>query len=147
MKDARAFPTATVLASCDVLIVGGFSNFVSTVDSGTGSLSSLFGSTLKSAEIYDPIKTTFTCVPGRGFGGSVCNASMRTARAAHSATLFTAGLKAGQVLLAGGIGASAPNSTSTELAVAELYNPATNSFKATGSLKTARGLHAAVLLP
>jgi len=119
MQDARAFPTATVLIGGDVLIVGGFSNFFSTVSGTTGSLMSLFGSTLKSAELYDPMATTFTCVPGTGFDGSVCSASMKVARAAHTATLFTGGPLAGQVLLAGGIGATKPNSTSSELSEAE----------------------------
>jgi hypothetical protein len=147
MNDTRAFQSATVLANGDVLIVGGFSNFSSTVNGGTGSLMSLFGSTLKSAEIYDPTAVTFTCVPGKGLGGSVCKASMKMARAAHTATIFTAGPLAGEVLVAGGIGASAPNSTSTELSEAELYNPASNSFKKIANLKTARGLHVAILLP
>ncbi len=151
MNDQRAFPTATVLDSGDVLIVGGFAFFSSTVSSsaGSGSLMSLFGSTLKSAEIYDPIARTFTCVnaSGTGFGGGICPAAMRMARAAHTATLFTSGVLAGQVLVAGGLGASRPNSTSTELNEAELYNPTTNSFKRTGNLKRARGLQAAILLP
>jgi hypothetical protein len=147
MNDARAFPTATVLSSGDVLIVGGFTNFFSAqVNGATGSLNSLFGSTLKSAELYDPIATTFTCVPGSGFGGSLCLASMKVARAAHTATLFTGGPLAGQVLLAGGIGATKPNSTSSELSEAELYDPSTNQFKKTGSLKKKRGLHVAILL-
>lgn len=154
MKDFRAFPSATVLdTNGDVLIVGGFANFFSTVSSsaGSGSLMSLFGSTLKSAEIYDPITQTSACVPGKGFGGGLglnaCLASMKMARAAHTATLFTSVPLQHEVLIAGGIGASRPNSTSTELNEAELYNPATNAFKKTGSLKKARGLQAAILLP
>jgi hypothetical protein len=147
MNDARAFPTATVLIGGDVLIVGGFTNFFSTVNGTTGSLMGLFGSTLKSAELYDPTATTFTCVPGTGFGGSLCLASMKVARAAHTATLFASGPLAGQVLLAGGIGATKPNSTSSELSEAELYDPSTNQFKKTGSLKKKRGLHVAILLP
>jgi hypothetical protein len=147
MNDARAFPTATVLIGGDVLIVGGFARFSSTVNGTTGSLINLFGSTLKSAELYDPTLTTFTCVPGSGSGGNVCLASMKVARAAHTATLFTSGPSAGQVLLAGGIGATKPNSTSSELSEAELYDPTTNQFKKTGSLKKNRGLHVAILLP
>ena len=149
MQDLRAFPSATVLDNGDVLIVGGFAYFSSSVNSTTGSLMSLFGSTLKSAEIYDPIARTFTCVnpTGKVSGGYFCPAAMSMARAAHTASLFTSGPLAHDVLIAGGIGASKPNSTSTELNEAELYDPTTNAFKKTGSLKKPRGLHAAILLP
>jgi len=147
MNDSRAFHSATLLASGKVLLVGGFTNYFSTVDGTTGTLSGLFGSTLQSAEIYDPLADTFTCVPGTGNGGQICKASMKMARAAHTATLFPSGPLAGQVLLAGGLGAGKPNTTSTELNEAELYNPTTNNFIKTGNLTAARGLHAAVLLP
>ena len=147
MNDLRALHSATVLSSGKVLIVGGFANFAAGVNGGTGKLSSLFGSTLKSAEIYDPVADSFTCVPGKGKGGFVCHASMKVARAAHTATLFPTGPLADQVLIAGGLGATAPNSTSSELNEAELYNPVTNAFTKVGKMVVARGLDAAVLLP
>jgi hypothetical protein len=147
MNDLRAFHSATVLSSGKILLVGGFDNFDAGVNGGTGRLSSLFGTTLKSAEIYDPVADSFTCVPGKGKGGFVCHASMKVARAAHTATLFPTGPLADEVLIAGGLGAPKPNSTSSELNEAELYNPATNAFTKVGNLVVARGLDAAVLLP
>ena len=63
-------------------------------------------------------------------------------RVEHSATL----LRDGRVLIAGGI--TCCNETGeffTE--AAEIYDPATDAFVTTGSLGTARGLHAAALLP
>ena len=72
---------------------------------------------------------------------------MKIARAAHTATLFPTGALADQVLIAGGLGAAKPNSTSSELKEAELYNPATNAFIKVGNLVVARGLASAVLIP
>ena len=63
---------------------------------------------------------------------------MSTARDAHTATL----LPNGKVLVAGGY-----NSTSGYLSSAELYDPASGTWTATGSLSTARGYHTATLLP
>jgi hypothetical protein len=62
--------------------------------------------------------------------------SMTVARAAHTATL----LQNGQVLIAGGNGAS------SSLASAELYDPTSQAFTATGSMTTARSGHTATLL-
>lgn len=61
---------------------------------------------------------------------------MGTERAAHTATL----LANGKVLITGGY-----NSTSV-LATAELFDPATGTFTATGAMTTARFLHTATLL-
>jgi N-acetylneuraminic acid mutarotase len=63
---------------------------------------------------------------------------MNTGRTDHTATL----LPNGQVLVAGGIDASA-----TPLASAELYNPATGIWTGTGSMAEAREGHTATLLP
>jgi hypothetical protein len=143
MNNARAFHTATVLASGQVLVAGGFSAFGATV--AGDKLNALYGSNENTAELFDPTAETFTCINGTGSLG--CKASMKMGRGAHTATLFTSGPLEGQVLIAGGLGAKKPNSTATELNEAELFNPVTKTFTATGSLKAARGLHTAFLLP
>ena len=65
---------------------------------------------------------------------------MQTGRADHTATL----LPDGQVLVAGGFGT---NSISLAMASAELYDPATGTWTATGPMNTARAFHTATLLP
>jgi N-acetylneuraminic acid mutarotase len=64
---------------------------------------------------------------------------LNTPRYAHTATL----LHNGKVLVAGGAG---PNSCSTPTADAELYDPTSGKWSATGSLNTARFNHTATLL-
>src|SRR3989442_4913836 len=61
---------------------------------------------------------------------------MLASRSGHTATL----LADGRVLIAGGEGSGAPGST------LEIFNPATSSFSAAGTLATPRKNHAAVLL-
>jgi large repetitive protein len=81
-------------------------------------------------------------VPVTGFGGGpdawVPVGPMTTAREHFTATL----LPGGKVLMVGG-----QTVTGGSLASAELYNPATRSFSATGSLNAARAYPAAALLP
>ena len=72
--------------------------------------------------------------------GFVVTGSLTTTRVDHTATL----LQSGKVLVSGGI---TPNKHLVCLASAELYDPATGSWSATGSLATARALHTATLLP
>ncbi len=79
MSDRRAFQTATLLPSGKVLIAGGVTD--------------LSGDTTNSTDLYDPATNTITQA-----------APMDHARAAHTATLFTAGPLAGDVLIAGGGG-------------------------------------------
>src|SRR5262249_48717826 len=57
----------------------------------------------------------------------------------HTATL----LQDGRVLVAGGVIDGSAYVTNT----AEIYDPATNAWSATGSMNVARGFHSAVLLP
>ena len=64
-------------------------------------------------------------------------------RTQHTATL----LQNGKVLITGGATYVAGNYSSGELATAELYDPATGTFSATGSMSTARRMHTATLLP
>jgi hypothetical protein len=63
---------------------------------------------------------------------------LTTARSDHTATL----LGDGWVLLSGGLALAPAGPTPS----AELYNPATGSFAATGSLQVARAVHVAALL-
>jgi hypothetical protein len=66
--------------------------------------------------------------------------SMGTERVGHTATL----LSSGKVLVAGGYNGSLDNEG--EIASAELYDPVTGTWSATGSLATARFGHTATLL-
>ncbi|HVS87025.1 MAG TPA: kelch repeat-containing protein [Candidatus Acidoferrum sp.] len=83
---------------------------------------------------------SFACVAYAGPGGFVYTGSMSTARRLHTATL----LNSGMVLIAGG--GHTVGRGYGRLASAELYNPATGAFTATGSLQTARESHTASLL-
>lgn len=84
---------------------------------------------LAEAEIYDPKKGRFAAA-GR----------MTVPRQAHTAAL----LSDGRVLLVGGFGGGEPGGY---LATAELYDPITGRFTATGSLGQRRQLHTATPLP
>ena len=88
---------------------------------------------LASAELYNPTTGAFTPT-----------GSLNYARVEHTATL----LNNGMVLIAGGQGVvPIPGGQSFPgLASAELYNPATGTFTATGSLNGARFQHSATLL-
>jgi Galactose oxidase, central domain len=121
MKDARTDHTATVLHGGRILIAGG---------EGPS------GRALSSAELYDPIGGTFSAVA----------AKMITARADHTATLIS-GCNCpsdGKVLIAGGTTAS--GSLGSTLKSAELYDPATGQFTATGAMKATRARHSATLI-
>jgi N-acetylneuraminic acid mutarotase len=121
--------TATLLANGKVLLAGG---------------SDSSGQATNTAEVFD-LNT-----------GALRTANnLSAASRGHTATL----LADGRVLIAGGENESslarasganvAARSVPTALVLgrAELYNPATNSFSATGSLAQARSGHTAVLLP
>ncbi|WP_437317163.1 Kelch repeat-containing protein [Sorangium sp. So ce385] len=68
--------------------------------------------------------------------------AMNVARSGHTATPLPSGL----VLVAGGRGDGSLDETSTTLDSAELYDPATDSWSFTGSMKHARRGHKAMLL-
>ena len=72
---------------------------------------------------------TFTALAG----------TMDTARDGHTATL----LPNGEILVAGG---AANDNSTVSLASAELYDPATDTWSATGSMAEARAWHTAILL-
>jgi hypothetical protein len=82
-----------------------------------------------SAELYDPKTGTFSPT-----------GSMATARGYHTATL----LADGRVLITGGDPCGWGNCD--RLASAEVYDPKTGKFSASGSMSTARGFHTATLL-
>jgi hypothetical protein len=84
---------------------------------------------LASAELYDPTTGTFSAT-----------GSMATARAWHTATL----LADGRVLVVGGWPAGW--SSGFALSSAEIYDPRSGRFTATGSMAGARTFHAATLL-
>jgi hypothetical protein len=81
-----------------------------------------------SAELYNPATGTFAAT-----------GSMNTARVYHTESL----LNNGMILIAGGANSA---NTLNPLAGAEMYNPATRTFAATGSLNAARYWHTATLL-
>ncbi len=80
------------------------------------------GTVLSTAEVYNPATGKFTAV-----------GSMTTARALHAAALITSGPLTGYVLIAGGV-----DNAGNSLSSAELFNPATGQFAATGSMQLAR---------
>jgi hypothetical protein len=126
MAQARASHTATLLQSGKVLIAGGDVIFFNGVQN-PNILS------LASAEIFDPTAGAFTAA-----------SSMTAAREAHIATL----LSDGRVLIAGGSDGAVGNTTpaATIYASAELFDPSTGHFSATGSMTTPRDFFTATLL-
>lgn len=122
MSEARDFHVATLLADGRVLIAGG----------SPWGMRSASGQFLASAEVYDPVTGTFSPT-----------GSMATPRVSHSATP----LADGRVLIAGGAVSVDTGETGTNsLASAELYDPKTGTFSATGSMLVGRTFQAASLL-
>jgi hypothetical protein len=119
LGNARAYHTATLLASGEVLVTGG-SN----------------GRTLAEAELYDPSKKAFTPTTG----------NMLTPRSNHTATLLcdlaSVPCNNQKVLVTGGSGGS----NDTAIAEAELYDPTSGTFSATGTMGSPRAQHTATLL-
>ena len=104
MATKRVYHTATLLKTGKVLIVGGWDG----------------SNTLASAELYDPATQTFAPTSG-----------MITPRHSHTATL----LADGRVLIAGGTGDYALGYPyGVPIFSAEIYDPATGTFTATGNV-------------
>ena len=118
MSAPRSAP-AVLLSNGKVLIAGGYS-----CDSGGNCTS------LKSAEVYDPVAGTFSIA-----------GNMTVDRYEHTMTL----LNSGQVLIAGGETCSSATSCSA-LNAAEIYDPVAGTFTATGNLNAARFGASAVAL-
>ena len=124
MTVARWAHTATLLLNGKVLIAGGAS---------TGS------DQLASAELYDPADGTFTAT-----------GNMTVAREDHLAAL----LGNGMVLIAGGVkdsgymtGGELPTEILEELTSAELFDPATGAFTATGDMAGTAVYEPTTMLP
>jgi hypothetical protein len=123
MITPREGHTATLLPDGKVLVAGG-------VDRTT---SNPMGTMLASAELYDPASGTWSAT-----------GSMGTARESQTATL----LPNGKVLVAGGAGnVRMAGGSFALLASAELYDPATGTWTATGKMTRPRGGAVATLLP
>jgi hypothetical protein len=118
MSIGRGGHTATLLPNGKVLVVGGLDRW------GTNH-------TLASAELYDPASGQFAPTAG----------SLITKRNFHTATL----LNTGKVLIAGGAYTDTPGYW-TYIPSAELYDPDTGTFSATGNLNTPRFWNSATLL-
>lgn len=86
---------------------------------------------LTSAELYSPVPGLFTAT-----------GSMATSRWSHTATL----LPDGRVLVVGGFTGFVPGNAQAVTDSAEVYDPATDTWTATGALQTRRALHSATLL-
>lgn len=120
MATGRAMHTATLLPSGQVLVAGG----LNLVISGGAAIFT----DLASAELYDPASNTWSAA-----------APMASVRYLHTATL----LPSGRVLVAGG---ALREPVYTDLASAELYDPASNTWSAAGTMATAHESHTATLL-
>jgi hypothetical protein len=164
---ARAFHTATLLLNGKVLVAGGapdaagYSSISTTevYDPDSGSWTPIgpmisarqahtatllpdgrvlvaggfnVGYFTSTAEIYDPAAGTWTATGALG-----------TSRGVHTATL----LPDGKVMAVGGNHNTLTAPTVVALSSAELYDPATGLWTASGSLNAARSTHTATSLP
>lgn len=122
MGAPRAQHTATTLPDGRVLVTGG--------TDGQG--------TFQSSEVFDPVANAWTPLQSmmtvNGFD---------SARQLHTATLMSNN----RVLIAGGLGVDTQGGQFTALASCVVFDPASDSFTATGAMPQARGWHSAASLP
>lgn len=113
----------------DILVTGGMST-----------VGNLAGSSLNSAELYDPVAGKWTTIA----------TPMDSPRALHSMTLLTSGPAEGQVLVLGGVvlqgTGGLKNLIRNSVASAELFNPADGSFSKAASMSGPRSAHSAIML-
>ena len=121
MTTPRFGHTATLLTNGKVLVAGGVREIA------FGGLNII----LATAELYDPSTGAFTAT-----------GNMTTPRTVHTATL----LPDGRVLIAGGLREAPGSGPNLILASAELYDPSTGAFTATGNMITAQLCQGATLL-
>lgn len=132
MAEARTGHTATLLPSGKVLIAGG-GNAGPFWGAGLGIAPQVVPTPpLQTSELFDPQTGSFAAT-----------SSMSTARVGHTATL----LADGTVLLCGGSKGYFGNAGYQSYDTAEIYDPATASFKDAGTLNIGRFWHTATLLP
>src|SRR5262249_13452159 len=156
MSVARMFPTATLLKTGKVLVVGGFdtggqSASVELFDPGTGTFTSQdplpdprgghTATMLKDGRVLIaggyPLASALLYAQDTG-RSSPTTGNMFTWRFTHTATL----LNDGRVLMAGGQGGD----FNAPLARAEVYDPSTGTFSVAGDMPFARENHTATLL-
>jgi galactose oxidase-like protein len=125
-----------------VLVTGGI-NVTATLSLGTVLGGGALTTFSRSAEIFDPMTATFTCVGGPG-PISGCAITMTHTRAGHTATL----LGDHTVLIAGGFTSFGhpPFQMGTATNSAETYDPTAKTFTRTKPMHGPRGGHTAVLL-
>ncbi|MHB8876375.1 MAG: Kelch repeat-containing protein [Myxococcaceae bacterium] len=124
LPEPRANHTASLLSDGRILVAGGGLS----TDQGLPSGVDVTGTAL----VYDPAANSFT--PAQ---------PMAEARSFHTATV----LGNGKVLVTGGAGAPNPQTyLGKALSSAELWDPATGAWAATGSMSAARSQHTATLL-
>jgi N-acetylneuraminic acid mutarotase len=121
MNSARYYHTATLLANGMVLVAAGVNE----------------SNLPTSAELYDPATGSWTATSDLITARYIAGENVGS----HTATL----LPNGKVLVAGGL--DIEDNAFNTLATAELYDPATGQWSATGSLTTSRVGQAATLLP
>jgi len=131
-------PVPLIQGFTTVLAAGG----VSAASNVCSTAGDMLVTTNNTGETYNPTNNTWSAVTN----------NMSVNRAAHSATYLETGALLGETLMAGGIdfeAGSFPSTcvastslTMTTTASADLYDPATDAFAATGSLNQARGAQA-----
>ncbi|HET7489639.1 MAG TPA: SBBP repeat-containing protein [Acidimicrobiales bacterium] len=130
MTTVRIHAAMATLPNGKVLVAGGCPDF----SHGCGPSGT---TAVNTAELYDPVTGTWAAT-----------GNMATARAGFPAVLLSAstgncGSNCGKVLVAGGF----PFNNPAPLAAAELYDPATGTWSATGSMTTPRAAEWGVQLP
>jgi formylglycine-generating enzyme required for sulfatase activity len=134
MSSAELYdPASRTFVTTGSMAEGRYGNSATLLASGKVLVAGGNNNSLSSAELYDPAAGSFAAT-----------GSMTTPRYRHTATL----LGSGEVLVSGGSTAvlmDAPEN-GTPTASADLYDPATGVFAATGAMTTPRYAHAATLL-